>query len=282
MEEATVQLEESRQQVEAVMAAIYDWLITVGPKVLLAIVVLIIGLRIIKSITKVFLKTLDKRGVDPTLKPFLGSLAGILLKAMLLISVAGMVGIETTSFVAILGAAGLAIGLALQGTLQNFASGVMLLIFKPFKKGDFIDAAGHMGTVDAIEIFVTKVLTVQNRLVLIPNSAITAGSMTNYSTMETARVDFTVGIGYDSDIKTAKDVITSIYNSDDRILKDPESMVVVSNLGDSSVDLTVRVWVKAADYWGVYFDFTERFKIELEAAGVNIPYPQMDVHVQKD
>lgn len=275
-------MEESTQQAEAILSAAYDWLITFGPKVILAIVLLLVGLRVIKSITKLLLKALDKREVDPTLKPFIGSLTGILLKAMLLISVAGMVGIETTSFVAILGAAGLAIGLALQGTLQNFASGVMLLIFKPFKKGDFVDVAGHMGTINAIEIFVTKMLTVQNRLVIIPNSAITAASMTNFSAMDTARVDFSVGISYDSNIKTAKDVITKIFTEEQRVLKDPAPMVVVGNLGDSSVDLTVRVWVNASDYWPVFFDFNERFKIELEEAGISIPFPQMDVHLSKE
>ena len=269
-------------QLDALMRNVYEWLVSVGPRVLLAIVILLLGLRIIKSIQKVLTCTLDKREFDPTLKPFLTSLTGILLKAMLIISAAGMLGIETTSFIAILGAAGLAIGLALQGTLQNFASGVMLLIFKPFKTGDVIQAAGHMSTVEAIEVFVTKLVTFQNRLVIIPNGELASGSLTNYSAKETARVDFSVGISYDSNIKTAKDVITKIFIEEDRVLKDPAPMVVVGNLGDSSVDLTVRVWVKAADYWGVFFDFNERFKLQLEEAGISIPFPQMDVHLTKE
>lgn len=281
MPQVTEQIQNTTAQAEALISKGYDWLIEVGPKFLLAIIVLLVGLRIVKSISRLLVKGLDKRNLDPTLKPFLGSLTNILLKAMLFISVASMVGIETTSFVAMLGAAGLAVGLALQGTLQNFASGVMLLIFKPFKKGDVIEAAGYTGTVDAIEIFVTKLLTFQNRLVIIPNGQIASGSLTNFSAMNTARVDFKIGISYSSNIKTAKDVITKIYSEDERVLQDPAPMVVVGNLGDSSVDLVVRVWVNAADYWGVYFDFNERIKIQLEEAGVSIPFPQMDVHLIK-
>lgn len=281
MPQVTEQIQNTTAQAEALINKGYDWLIEVGPKFLLAIIVLLVGLRIVKSISRLLVKGLDKRNLDPTLKPFLGSLTNILLKAMLFISVASMVGIETTSFVAVLGAAGLAVGLALQGTLQNFASGVMLLIFKPFKKGDVIEAAGYTGTVDAIEIFVTKLLTFQNRLVIIPNGQIASGSLTNFSAMNTARVDFKIGISYSSNIKTAKDVITKIYSEDERVLQDPAPMVVVGNLGDSSVDLVVRVWVNAADYWGVYFDFNERIKMQLEEAGVSIPFPQMDVHLIK-
>jgi small conductance mechanosensitive channel len=282
MPQATDQIQATTEQAEMFVIKGYEWIIEVGPRILLALVVLFIGLRVVKSVTKLLMKGLDKRDIDPTLKPFLSSLTGILLKAMLFISVASMLGIETTSFVAMLGAAGLAIGLALQGTLQNFASGVMLLVFKPFKKGDVIEAAGYLGTVDAIEIFVTKVLTLQNRLVIIPNGQIASSSLINYSAMETSRVDFSIGISYSSNIKTAKDVITKIFTEDERVLKDPAPMVVVGSLGDSSVNLTVRVWAKASDHWPVYFDFNERFKIQLEEAGVSIPFPQMDVHLSKD
>ena len=281
MPQVNDQIQNTTAQAEALISKGYDWLIEVGPKFILAIIVLLVGLRIVKGISRLLVKGLDKRNLDPTLKPFLGSLTNILLKAMLFISVASMVGIETTSFVAVLGAAGLAVGLALQGTLQNFASGVMLLIFKPFKKGDVVEAAGYTGTVDAIEIFVTKMLTFQNRLVIIPNGQIASGSLTNFSAMDTARVDFKIGISYSSNIKTAKDVITKIYNEDERVLQDPAPMVVVGNLGDSSVDLVVRVWENAPDYWGVYFDFNERIKVQLEEAGVSIPFPQMDVHLFK-
>jgi small conductance mechanosensitive channel len=269
-------------QLEDISGQILTWVMLRGPHVFLAIVVLLVGLQIIKKTIKLMGRILDKREMDPTLKPFLSSLVGIILKAMLLISVASMVGIETTSFVAILGAAGLAIGLALQGTLQNFASGVMILIFKPFRAGDFIDAGGHKGTVSAIEIFNTKLLTVQNRLIIIPNSAITSSSIVNFSAMDTARVDFTIGISYTSNIKTAKDIIERIYLADQRVLKDPAPMVAVSNLGNSSVDLTVRCWVAAPDYWDVFFHFNEQFKIELEAGGISIPFPQMDVHLIKE
>lgn len=249
---------------------------------LLAIVTLIIGLWVIKIIMGGIRRGMEKRDVDATLRKFLGSILGILLKIMLIISVISMVGVEMTSFVAILAAAGLAVGLALSGTLQNFAGGVILILFKPFKVGDFIDAQGYMGTVNEIQIFNTILKTVDNKTVIIPNGPLSTGPMTNFSTEPRRRVDFTFGIGYSDDIDKAKDVIKSLIDADERILRDPEPFIAVSELADSSVNFAVRVWVEAANYWGVFFDMTENVKKSFDKKGVSIPFPQTDVHVYNE
>jgi small conductance mechanosensitive channel len=250
-----------------------------APKLLLAIITLIVGLWIIKFIVKGIKKALEKSKVDESLKKFLASLLSTLFKILLFISVASMVGIETTSFVAIIGAAGLAVGFALQGSLGNFAGGVLILLFKPFKVGDFIDTGGHAGSVSAIHIFNTVLKTPDNKTIILPNGGLSSGSITNFSTEATRRVDMTFGIGYGDDLKKAKEVLGSLVNSDDRVLKDPVPMVVVSGLGDSSVNFTVRAWVSAADYWGLFFDMQERVKLEFDKQGISIPFPQRDVHL---
>jgi small conductance mechanosensitive channel len=256
-------------------------ILTYAPKVLLAILVLIIGLWIIKRISRGMTNLMTKRNVDPSLIPFLRGLIGVLLKVMLVISVVSMLGVETTSFIAILGAAGLAVGLALSGTLQNFAGGVMILIFKPFKVGDFIDAQGHMGTVREIQIFNTIMKTPDNKTVIIPNGGLATGSMVNFSTEPTRRVDMSFGIGYSDDIDKAKSILMRLLEEDERVLKDPAPAVAVAELADSSVNFNVRPWVNAGDYWGVYLDMQEKVKKAFDAEGVSIPFPQMDVHVQK-
>ena len=190
-----------------------------------------------------------------------------------------MLGVQMTSFVAILGAAGLAVGMALSGMLSNFAGGVMILIFKPFKAGDFIEAQGHMGTVSEIQIFNTILLTPDNKTIIIPNGGLSTGSMTNFSTEPQRRVDMTFGIGYGDDTAKAREVMMGLINADDRILKDPEPFVAVSELADSSVNFVVRVWCNAADYWGIYFDMQEKIYNTFNTEGLNIPFPQMDVHV---
>lgn len=253
-----------------------------GPKLIGAIVVFIIGLWIIKAITKAFSKMLDKRKSDATLKPFLKGIVSTLLKVLLVVSVLGMVGIEMTSFIAILGAAGLAVGLALSGTLQNFAGGVIILIFKPFKVGDFIDAQGYMGTVSEIQLFNTILKTVDNKTVIIPNGGLSTSSMTNYSTEGQRRVDWTFGIAYGDDVDKAKAVIRKLCDNDSRILKEPEVFIAVSALADSSVNFAVRAWVVAADYWGVFFDMNENIYKTFNKEGINIPFPQMDVHMHKE
>ena len=253
-----------------------------APKLLLAILTLVIGLWVIKRVTRVFTKSLENRKIDDSLKPFLRSMVSIILKTLLVISILGMVGIEMTSFIAILGAAGLALGLALSGTLQNFAGGVMILIFKPFKVGDYIEAQGYSGSVKEIQIFNTILNTPDNRIIIIPNGGLSTGSVVNYSTMDTRRVDFTFGIGYDDDIDKAKQTIQSLIDADERILKDPEPFIAVSALADSSVNFAVRTWVKSGDYWPLFFDMNEKVKKEFDKQNIGIPFPQTDVHLYKE
>ena len=222
---------------------------------------------------------MEKRKIDDSLKPFIKSLTSALLKTLLVITVLGMLGVEMTSFIAILGAAGLAVGMALSGTLQNFAGGVMLLIFKPFKVGDFIEAQGYAGVVKEIQIFNTIITTGDNKTIIIPNGGLSTSSMVNYSTMPTRRVDWTFGIGYGDDVDKAKEVLKKLLSEDARILKDPEPFIAVSELADSSVNFVVRAWVNGADYWGVFFDMNEKVYKTFDKEGLNIPYPQMDVHI---
>ncbi|MDR6239162.1 mechanosensitive ion channel family protein [Aureibacter tunicatorum] len=256
-------------------------IIKYGTKVILAAITLIVGLWIIGVITRSFKKILKKREVDPTLTPFLVSITNIGLKVMLGVSVLSMLGVAMTSFVAILGAAGLAVGLALQGTLQNFAGGVLILGFRPFKVGDFIEAQGYMGTVEEIQIFNTILLTVDNKTVIIPNGGLSTGSMINFSAQKKRRVDFTFGIAYGDDVKKAKEIMQSVIDSDERILKGEDNFIGLIALADSSVNFTVRVWVNAENYWPVYFDTNEKMYDALSNGGLNIPFPQMDVHLHK-
>lgn len=248
-----------------------------------AIIALIVGLWIIKSITKFARKTMVKKEVDPSLQGFFASLINIGLKTLLVVSILGMVGIEMTSFIAILGAAGLAIGMALSGSLQNFAGGVMILLLKPFKVGDFIDAQGHTGTVNSIQLFYTVLKTPDNKTIILPNGSLSTGAMTNFSTEPKRRVDWTIGIGYGDDVDKAKMVIEKLLKEDDRILNDPAApFIAVSELADSSVNFAVRAWVNASDFWGVYFLMNEKVYKTFAEEGLNIPFPQMDVHVHKD
>ncbi|NQU53418.1 MAG: mechanosensitive ion channel [Bacteroidetes bacterium] len=269
------------ENLELIPQRIYDAVLTFGPKLIGAIIVLIIGLWIIKVVQKTLRKGFEKREMDASLRGFLNSLIGMLLKAMLWISVIGMMGVEMTSFIAILGAAGLAVGMALAGTLQNFAGGAMILIFKPFKAGDFIEAQGHAGVVREIQIFNTILKTGDNKTIIIPNAGLSTNSMINYSTEPRRRVDLIFGIGYGDDVDKAKEVLLKLINSEPRILKDPAPFIAVSELADSSVNLVVRVWAESANYWGIYFDLTENVYKTFEKEGLNIPYPQMDVHIQK-
>lgn len=261
------------------LGSISDLAVKYGLKLLLALITLVIGLWIIKMILNAIGRNMEKRDVDATVRQFLRSLLSALLKIMLIIAVISMVGVEMTSFVAILAAAGFAIGMALSGTLQNFAGGVILIIFKPFKAGDFIDAQGYMGTVKEIQIFNTILKTPDNKTIIIPNGGLSTGSMTNFSTEPQRRVDFTFGIGYSDDIDKAKSVISRLIDADSRILKDPAPFVAVSELADSSVNLVVRVWADAGNYWGIFFDMTENVKKAFDKEGISIPFPQTDVHV---
>lgn len=256
-----------------------EMVITYGPKLILAILTLIIGLWVIKFFTKTVSNLLDKREIDASLKPFLKSLFSMVLKVLLVVTVMGMVGIEMTSFIAILGAAGLAIGMALSGTLQNFSGGVILLIIKPFKVGDFIEAQGFSGTVTAIQIFNTILKTPNNQTIIIPNGGLSTGSVTNYSTESTRRLVQTYGIDYSDDVKQAREILLRIINEDSRVLKDPAPVVVLEGLGDSSVNLSLRAWTKNEDYWNVNFETTEKVKYAFDKEGVSFPFPQRDVHM---
>jgi len=250
-----------------------------GPNVLLALLTLFIGLWIIKLMTKGFARALEKANVEVSLEKFLLSLVRIMLKVLLVISVVSMLGVQMTSFIAILGAAGLAVGLALQGSLANFAGGVLLLLFKPFKIGDFVEAQGFSGTVNAIQVFNTVLKTPDNKTIVIPNGNLSNGAITNYSAEKNRRVEWTFGIGYSDDIKKTKELLVQLVKSDSRIMDEPESMIALSGLGDSSVNFVVRAWVKMEDYWGVYFDMQEKVKLTFDEQGISIPFPQRDVHV---
>jgi len=275
MEEITSNANEYSQQLVAI---IWVW----GPKVVAAIITLVIGLWIIGAITRSIGKGMERRNVDPSLRPFLKSLLNWGLKVMLFISVIGMVGIQATSFVAVLGAAGLAVGLALQGTLQNFAGGVIILMIKPFKVGDYVTVAGESGTVNAIRIFNTFLKTPDNKVIIVPNGQAANSVTTNFSAEEQRRVDFTFGVGYGDSTQQTRETLMDLINAAERILKDPEPFIGLSELGDSSVNFVVRVWVKAGDYWGVFFDMNENVYNKFNEVGLTIPYPQMDVHVHQN
>jgi small conductance mechanosensitive channel len=255
--------------------------ITYGLKLIGALIALIIGFYAIKRISKLLQKVFEKRNIEPSLASFLRSFLVMALKVLVVISVLGMIGIEMTSFIAILGAAGLAVGLALSGTLQNFAGGVILLLLKPFKAADFIEAQGFLGSVMEIQIFNTILKTPDNKLVIIPNGPLATNSIINFSTMPTRRVEWVFGIAYGDSFPKAKSVLLRLIESDSRILKEPEPFVVLSSLSDSSVDLTVRVWVNSADYWAVFFEMQEKVYDTFAKEGINIPFPQMDVHLHQ-
>ncbi|WP_299122226.1 mechanosensitive ion channel domain-containing protein [uncultured Winogradskyella sp.] len=259
----------------------YNLIVEFGPKLIAAIAIWIIGSWIIKMMLKGVKKAMNKADYDESLKKFLLNLVSWVLKIVLIVVVLGTVGIETTSFAAILAAAGLAIGLALQGSLGNFAGGVLLMIFKPIKIGDLIEAQGELGVVKEIEIFTTKLLTPTNKEVIIPNGALSNGNIVNYSTEGKLRVDLTFGVGYDSDIKQTKEVLMKVLTSNPKVLQDPAPSVNVSELADSSVNFAVRPWCTVADYWDVYFGTQENVKIALDAAGIEIPYPHA-VEIQKE
>lgn len=247
--------------------------------IVFAIVVLIVGLLIIKWITKTVGRIIDKKELDPTLKPFFKSVIGAVLKLLLIVAIIGILGIETTSFVALIGAAGLAVGLAFQGSLSNFAGGVLILITTPFKVGNFIEANGHSGTVEAIQILYTDLVTVDNRVIRIPNGSLSNASITNYSEKDTRRVDLQFSAAYEADSAKVICVLSDIAANHPKALKDPEPFVKMSEHGDSAVIYTVRVWVKAADYWTVHFDLIEKVKQCFDEEGISIPYPKMDVNV---
>ncbi len=258
-----------------------DLVMAYAPKVLMALATLIIGLFIIRMVMNGLKKLFARQNYDATLQGFLVSLVGMVLKVLLGITVISMLGVQMTSFIALLGAAGLAVGMALSGTLQNFAGGVMLLLFRPYKVGDLIQTEGHTGVVKEIQIFNTVLNTPDGKTVIVPNAPISTTSLVNFTAQGTLRVDLSVGIGYQDDIKKAKDIILDVLNSDERILKDPAAFVGVEALGDSSVNLVVRPWTSTAHYWDVFFDTNEAVKNALDANGISIPFPQRDVNMKQ-
>lgn len=249
-------------------------------KLTLAVITLLIGWWLISRLTTSIGRMLEARKVDRALSSFIGSLVSIVLRILLLISVASMVGVETTSFIAMIGAAGLAIGLALQGSLANFAGGVLIMLFRPFRAGDWIEAQGVSGSVDSIQIFHTTLKTGDNKVVIVPNGALSNGHITNYSREPRRRADINIGIDYSSDIKVAREVLLDIAK-DPRVHLDPAPVVFVTGLGDSAVNLSLRVWVATGDFWPVTFAFTEQAKERLTEAGIGIPFPQRVVHLAK-
>ena len=250
-----------------------------GAKVIGALLILIIGMWVVKLIKKTVIRLMEKKDVDPTLVSFLAALVSVALKVFVIVAALGKLDIKTASFVAVLGAAGLAIGLAMQGSLANFAAGVLMIIFKPFSIGDFIEAGGSTGAVVDISIFTTIINSPDNKKIIVPNAQVMGGSITNFGANGTRRVDLVAGIGYGDDIDKAKTVLEGILAADKRILKDPAPTIAVVELADSSVNLVVRPWVDGADYWGVYFDTTETIKKRFDEEGISIPFPQQDVHL---
>ena len=248
-------------------------------KLLGALVMLLAGLKLIRLLMALLSRSMEKSKLDRGLLGFVTNLLSFVLRFTLVVSLLIYLGVPATSFIAILSSAGLAIGLALQGSLANFAAGFLLIIFKPFKAGDYIEGAGVAGTVEGIQVFTTVLRTADNKTIIVPNAKIMGDNITNYSAKETRRVDLLFGVSYSDDIDKVRRILQNIVDSDPRILKDPESMIIVKELAESRVNLEVRAWVKTGDYWGVYFDTLEKAKRKFDAAGVSIPFPQRGIHV---
>ncbi len=262
-----------------VLTRIYELLTIYGIKFLAAIAIFLIGMIVAKTV-KNFIKRMMKRSkIDQTLIGFVVNLSYAVILVFVVIAALNQLGIQTASFIAVLGAAGLAVGLALQGSLSNFAAGVLMIIFRPFNCGDFIEGAGTAGTVEEIQIFTTQLTTPDNKTIIVPNSKLMGDNIVNYSTKGSRRVDFVFGIGYGDDIDKARQIILDILQNDHRVFKDPSPVVMLSELGESSVNFTTRAWTSANDYWNVYFDTTEKVKKRFDSDGVSIPFPQRDVHI---
>jgi small conductance mechanosensitive channel len=268
--------------VEKYIEMVTYWVTTYSVKILAALLILVIGEWLARRITNLITKLMEKNKVDVTLVRFLDSIIYYTFMVMVVIAAAGQLGINTTSFLTIVGAAGLAIGLALKDSLSNFASGVMLVLFRPYRVDDYVDIGGVAGTVVSISLFTTELKTPDNQKVIVPNAGITSNVITNVTANPIRRVDLVIGIGYDDDIKKAKEVIQGVLAEEKRILPAPEPLIAVSELADSSVNFVVRPWVKTGDYWTVYFALTENIKLALDANGISIPFPQQDVHMYQE
>lgn len=273
---------QSSVSMDAFLTKLIDLGVSMGSKLLLAVVVFFVGRWIVRRLNKLLNNILTRREVEASLSTFVRSLVSITLNLLLVIIIIGVLGIETSSFIALFASAGVAVGMALSGTLQNFAGGVMILLFKPFKVGDFIEAQGQSGSVREIQIFNTILTTGDNKVIIIPNGGLSTGLMKNYSKEPTRRVDWEFGIAYGDDYTKAKEVIARLLNADSRVLKDPTYFIALTSLGASSVNIVVRAWVNAPDYWGVYFDMNEKVYKTFAEENLNIPFPQMDVHIRQD
>ena len=270
---------ENIETASQIAGVIKTLLATYGLKIIAAILIFVIGRIVANLIKKLVVKILQKNNCDTIVVNFVGNVTYIFLLAFVVLAALGQLGIATTSFIAIIGAAGLAIGLALQGSLANFAAGFLLIIFRPFKVGDYVEAGGTAGIIDSIHIFTTTLLTPDNKVVIVPNAKIAGDNITNYSKKPTRRLDLTFGVGYESDIKKVRTVLKDIIDNDSRVLQDPKPLIVISELADSSVNFVTRFWVKSSDYWPVQFDTIENVKIRFDQEKISIPFPQRDVHL---
>ena len=264
---------------DSLIQKVWELLTIYGLNIIAALVIFVVGRWVAKLIKNLTEKVMQKKNIDPTLISFIGDLTYFILLTFVIIAALNQLGIQTTSFIAILGAAGLAIGLALQGSLANFAAGILMIIFRPFKVGDFIEGAGVAGTVENIQVFTTQLQSPDNKTIIIPNAKLTGDNITNYSTKGTRRVELVVGISYHDDIDKAKQIMLDVLAADARVLKDPIPVVAIKELADSSVNFVIRPWVNVSDYWNVYFDTIENIKKRFDKEGVSIPFPQRDVHM---
>ena len=261
---------------------IINWVTTEGIKLVIWLFLLWIGWKLAKKVVNIMNKTLEKRNVDATVRSFLDTFVEVVLKGIVIYVFLDQVGIKTTGIAALLASAGVAIGLALQGSLSNFAGGVIILLIRPFNVGDYIEGAGHTGTIEKIGMFYTHMATVDNKLILVPNGNLANGSIVNYSAKELRRVDLTFGVGYEQDVLKVKRVLSNVVDNHDLILKTPEPFIALSAHGDSAINFVVRAWVNNGDYWKVYFDLLESVKVKFDEEEISIPYPQMDLHIKKE
>ena len=267
---------------EQFLNKIINWVTTEGIKLVIWLFLLWIGWKLAKRVVNIMNKTLEKRNVDETVRSFLDTFVEVVLKGIVIYVFLDQVGIKTTGIAALLASAGVAIGLALQGSLSNFAGGVIILLIRPFNVGDYIEGAGHTGTIEKIGMFYTHMATVDNKLILVPNGNLANGSIVNYSAKELRRVDLTFGVGYEQDVLKVKRVLSNVVDAHDLILKTPEPFIALSAHGDSAINFVVRAWVNNSDYWKVYFDLLESVKVRFDEEEISIPYPQMDLHIKKE
>ncbi|MBC5630099.1 mechanosensitive ion channel [Clostridium sp. NSJ-6] len=267
-------------QLEKILNLTLAWVLTDGVKLVIGLIVLSIGWKLIKKLIKIMNVLMDKNNVDKTLRNFLDALVEVVLRVVLIMAVLEFVGIKATGIAAIFASAGLAIGLALQGSLSNFAGGVIILLIRPFNVGDYIEGAGHSGTVEKISIFYTCLVTPDNKQILIPNGSLANDSIVNYSSKDTRRVDIVFGVSYDDDIFKVKRILTQVVDANELILKNPEPFISINEHGASSINFVVRAWCKTSDYWTVYFDLLEKVMVRFNEENISIPYPQMDLHLK--